>query len=394
MCRYFWAMTKFFNFGSLIILTVLATASIPADAQNLPASVTEPYVAYQSAMEAGDYAAAETAADLAWRAGEAASIDLGTIGLLADNYAQLAHRSGHYSEAVRGYMRSAEILTELDDDPFLIAQTWRLGAQSAFLGDMSSQAGRLADRAGDQLERLPHSEERSAELHRARMIQSYSEWESGSVVGGGSRAQEALDALAYVGAVANSDTANLHFYEGVWHATFRRSLEAAYSFSIASYIWRSLETESSTRMIADAWSNYARRGLADDDRIDLLRRLSESPYRPVDVDPTTIDDGQSWRDDFAAGATIVDAAPTRRRPPVYPADMAMAGIEGVVLMRFDVSETGRTENIRVLYSVPHSSLGESATEAVERWRYEPAIVNGVAVRRVNVETTVEFRMAN
>ena len=384
-------MTKYFNLGFLIILTVLATASIPADAQNLPASVTEPYVTYQSAMEAGDYTAAETAADLAWRAGEAANIDLGTIGLLADNYAQLAHRSGHYSEAVRGYMRSAEILTELDDDPFLIAQTWRLGAQSAYIGSDSERAQSLADRAGDMLEGQPAAPDRSMELYRARLIQSYVNWEGGLIMPAGARAIEAIEALEDAGGDATPDTANLFFYAAIRHANERDNLEAAYYFSIANYIWRSMEIDGEAQTIANEWARYARREIEDDELDELVLRLSDSPYRPLGFTPERDDEPRTdWRAAFPDAQTYTPAFPSRRRPPQYPAQMMAAGFQGVALMQFDVTETGETENIRVLFSVPHSDFGESAENAVRRWRYEPARVDGVAVPRRGVVTTVEY----
>ena len=376
-------------------LCVLLAASGTALAQGLPPSVTEPYVAYQTAMEAGDYAAAETAADLAWRAGESADIDLATTGLLADNYAQLAHRAGHYSEAVRGYMRSAEILTELNDDPFLIAQTWRLAAQSAYIGSDSERASSLADRAGDMFEGLPAGRDRSMELYRARLIQSYVNWEGGLIMPAGARAIEAIEALEDAGGDATPDTANLFFYAAIRYANERDNLEAAYYFSIANYIWRSMEIDGEAQTIANEWARYARREIEDDELDELVLRLSDSPYRPLGFTPEDDDDdtGTDWRAAYPDAQTYTRAIPSRRRPPQYPAQMMAAGFQGVALMQFDVTETGETKNIRVLFSVPHSDFGESAERAVRRWRYEPARVDGVAVPRQNVVTTVEYRMA-
>lgn len=387
------------------VVTIILAALIwsvlvpcPAFAQGLPASVTEPYVRYQQAMEAQDFDTARTAADLAWRAAEEADIDIATTGVLADNYAQLAHRAGDYAEADRAYSRSAEILTITGEDPLLIAQTWRLAAQSAFMGNEPRRAESLADQAGDILERLPRTREREVELYRARLIQTYVEWESGQIRSAGRRAVDAVEALEAAGGAANSDTANLFFYAGVRYANERDNLDAAYYFSIANYIWRTLAAEGTAREIAQEWARYARRQLDDDDLATLISRLADSPYRNETVaaeeaDADSGEETEGWRARYPDATEYIPARPRVRRPPRYPAQMAMAGMEGVALMQFDVDENGRTENITVLYAVPHPSFGEAGIDAVERWTYEPAYVDGEPMARQGVVTVIEYRMA-
>jgi len=86
-----------------------------------------------------------------------------------------------------------------------------------------------------------------------------------------------------------------------------------------------------------------------------------------------------------------DAQPIVRIPPQYPPRAAERGVEGECSFRFDVTPDGTPTNIQILSC--DSSLFQRATiRAVERWRYEPKIVDGVAVRRTGVESSFEFSL--
>ncbi|MEX0916109.1 MAG: energy transducer TonB, partial [Wenzhouxiangellaceae bacterium] len=87
-----------------------------------------------------------------------------------------------------------------------------------------------------------------------------------------------------------------------------------------------------------------------------------------------------------------DAQPLVRIPPQYPQRcMARADKRESVLVEFDVTPEGTVVNPRVLDST-NSCLENAATRAVERWRYNPKIVDNVAAPRVGVRTTIEFRL--
>jgi len=69
--------------------------------------------------------------------------------------------------------------------------------------------------------------------------------------------------------------------------------------------------------------------------------------------------------------------------PRYPPLARQAHIEGVVMLDLTIDETGRVGDVEVLRSV--NLLERAAIDAVRRWRYAPAIVNG---RRMPVLLTV------
>ncbi|MFC2951017.1 energy transducer TonB [Marinicaulis aureus] len=87
-----------------------------------------------------------------------------------------------------------------------------------------------------------------------------------------------------------------------------------------------------------------------------------------------------------------DARPAVRVPPRYPEKcMRRAKDEEAVLVGFDVSATGDTENIQVLEST-NKCLNDAATESVARWKYRPKTVGGEAVSRRGVQTVITFML--
>lgn len=87
-----------------------------------------------------------------------------------------------------------------------------------------------------------------------------------------------------------------------------------------------------------------------------------------------------------------DAQPLVRIPPQYPQRcMARAENREAVLVEFDVTPEGTVVNPRAIEST-NSCFNSAAMRAVERWRYNPKIVDNVAEPRVGVRTTIEFQL--
>ena len=88
-----------------------------------------------------------------------------------------------------------------------------------------------------------------------------------------------------------------------------------------------------------------------------------------------------------------DAQPLVRIPPQYPERcMARAKARETVLVEFDVTPDGTTTNIRVVDST-NSCLNSAAIRSVERWKYQPKIVDNTAQRRRGVQTSVAFELS-
>lgn len=87
-----------------------------------------------------------------------------------------------------------------------------------------------------------------------------------------------------------------------------------------------------------------------------------------------------------------DAQPLVRIPPQYPERcMASAKPRETVALEFDVTPEGTTTNIRVVDST-NSCLNREASRSVERWKYQPKIVDNKAEWRRGVQTVVVFEL--
>jgi protein TonB len=88
-----------------------------------------------------------------------------------------------------------------------------------------------------------------------------------------------------------------------------------------------------------------------------------------------------------------DAQPLVRIPPQYPERcMQRAKPRETVVVEFDVTPDGTTTNARVVES-SNSCLNSAAVKSVERWKYQPKIVDNAAQWRRGVQTAVAFELS-
>ncbi len=88
-----------------------------------------------------------------------------------------------------------------------------------------------------------------------------------------------------------------------------------------------------------------------------------------------------------------DAQPLVRIPPQYPERcMSRAGAQEIVVVEFDVTPEGQTTNPRVIDS-SNSCLNRAAIRSVEKWKYQPKIVDNEAQWRRGVVTQITFELA-
>jgi TonB family protein len=123
----------------------------------------------------------------------------------------------------------------------------------------------------------------------------------------------------------------------------------------------------------------------------LARCLLAAPYRQPDVDRELglALEGIAQLRAAAPTRPSADVPPLPRAgrdvpmprlvkhvPPVYPLAAVRAGISGHVILDAVIDRKGRARKIRVARSI--ADLDGPARDAVEQWRFEPALVNGVA----------------
>ena len=116
--------------------------------------------------------------------------------------------------------------------------------------------------------------------------------------------------------------------------------------------------------------------------------MSTTPTASVRVMRTTpgqLTDGAPYR----VGGPIATPRKVHDVPPVYPEQARSAGIAGLVILEATIDATGTVTAAKLLRGQP--LLDEAALAAVRQWRYEPTVLNGVAVPVV-LTVTVAFTL--
>lgn len=358
-----------------------------ASAQDLPSTVTTPYVEYQRAVEAGDGAAALDAARRAFEAGEAERIDRETLGLLAENYGSMAAANGQYELAFDIWRQAASLGVRADIAP--ADQAWRgfNTARAAFFLGRHREAERYARRAGERLGEVEPGDAARlgfpGELYTlsALIAVSASEWDEA-----GRQARAALAAFAAQNRQPDADYAMAHFLSGAAGTLRRDEARNAYHLEMAARMFSDAPRQDALRRTAEAITQTARYGVEDVDS-DVTALLESDPVYRTHYAHRSDQASSSGDDDTQ------DVQPEHREEPLYPLALAEAGIEGLIVVQFDVGETGRVENAEVLSGFPAGVFDEAAFEALSKWRYLPARQGDSAVRRESVVASFTFVLA-
>ena len=91
-------------------------------------------------------------------------------------------------------------------------------------------------------------------------------------------------------------------------------------------------------------------------------------------------------------AKINQASPVKRVPPSYPEKAAQQNVEGFVVLSFDITETGATDNVKVVKSVPAGVFDKSAKVALKQWEYKPRIQGGKGVRQTGLLVQLDYQL--
>ncbi len=87
-----------------------------------------------------------------------------------------------------------------------------------------------------------------------------------------------------------------------------------------------------------------------------------------------------------------ELTPLVRIPPEYPMGARAKEIEGYVIVRFTVTETGAVADPEILRSEPPGVFDRAARRAVLRWKYQPQLSDGKPIS-VKSYTRLTFAIA-
>jgi protein TonB len=87
-----------------------------------------------------------------------------------------------------------------------------------------------------------------------------------------------------------------------------------------------------------------------------------------------------------------DATPIFRQEPKFPTKAARDGIEGWVQLKFDINELGNVENVSVINAQPKRIFDREAKKALKKWRYNPKVVDGKAIKQIGLTVQLDFKL--
>ena len=96
------------------------------------------------------------------------------------------------------------------------------------------------------------------------------------------------------------------------------------------------------------------------------------------------------RQNFKIQVSDRDAQPLVRIPPIMP---PRAEKSGHCRVRFDVSPEGAPFNVTATYCT-QKLFERASTKSVQKWKYNPKIVDGRTVSRSGVESKISFRLTD
>ncbi|MCC5825827.1 MAG: energy transducer TonB [Alkalimonas sp.] len=86
------------------------------------------------------------------------------------------------------------------------------------------------------------------------------------------------------------------------------------------------------------------------------------------------------------------ANPLVRVEPRYPVEAARQGISGWVQLRFSVDEAGNVQDVEVVAAEPANLFNREAMRALRRWKYQPKVVDGRAIKQTNLQVQLDFTL--
>lgn len=86
------------------------------------------------------------------------------------------------------------------------------------------------------------------------------------------------------------------------------------------------------------------------------------------------------------------ALPLFQAQPNYPITAASQGIEGWVLLQYDVDTSGTLSNINVLDAQPRRTFDKEAVAALKKWKFRPAMDNGQPISVKGQTVKIEFNL--
>ncbi len=204
------------------------------------------------------------------------------------------------------------------------------------------------------------------------------------------RSERMNDSLRLFLVVLCAAFVNVGLFSAIAHMTARDKVRLTKSpdIELANFI-RLDESSADVRSRRDARAPAKPRADVERDMRTLAKASSgtmgDLSFSTPDFD---IDAGLDLGSDIRIARELT---PLVRIPPDYPPRAGANRIEGYVILRFVVTESGAVADPEVLRSEPEGVFERAAKRAVLRWKYQPQIRNGEPVS-VMTMTRLTFKL--
>ncbi|XQW84947.1 energy transducer TonB [Thalassotalea piscium] len=103
------------------------------------------------------------------------------------------------------------------------------------------------------------------------------------------------------------------------------------------------------------------------------------------------------KSNVADGVTLgskrdTDARPIVRVNPKYPIEALRNGLQGWVVLAFDINEIGAVINVKIVDSQPKRIFDKAAKQALKKWKYTAKTIDGKQVKQKNFTVQLDFNM--
>ncbi len=93
----------------------------------------------------------------------------------------------------------------------------------------------------------------------------------------------------------------------------------------------------------------------------------------------------------AKGAVQAEPDDLHNEPPEYPEESRAAREQGIVILRVEVTSAGEPATVSILKSSGYFRLDQAARQAVQHWKFGPAMAAGIPVAS-EIDVPVRFRL--
>lgn len=379
------------QFWVAAMFAVCVPAAVSGQNDELPEAVVTAYVAYTEAIEAGNLDAALAASREAYRAGGRANIDPLTQATLAENFGFIAGRAGDPGASYDAWRDAAETGERAHAPAVDSAWRWHNASLAAFAREEFRDAARCVGRATNLLDDLPDDElVASVFAGESYYLDAKFNADLGRLQLARGPAERAVELFQLSGREPDVFLASAFYIWGLGSVVRNRWEDAHYALHMSRDIYNDVQPDGEAFHRAEALFGYARLA-SDNNRAERasarLEANSLHADRYSEAEPDADESAPAPRDPGYS-----DAVPVSRREPIYPYEARRTAVEGVVIVRFAVTEAGEVDSIEILAEAPTGVFGGLVERAVGDWEYTPATQDGVPVRREGVMTHFYFQM--